>query len=109
MIGSILLMGATGVKLIGIFNRVMEEELLPGRRMRKTQRENKARFEQKHIETLDWGLAFTPEDMDKLNELLTNSELSDLLARGLTLRHKINVGKAAVGKAAVDEAVVGEA
>lgn len=93
MIGSILLMGATGVKMLNVFNRVMEEELLPGRRARKTRREKK------DIQKLDWGLAFTPEDMDKLDELLANAELSDLLARGMTLRHKINLGEAAAGEA----------
>lgn len=87
------MVGAAGVKVLQLFNKVMEEEILPGRRMRKTQRE------QQSVETVDWRLAFTPEDKEQLDELLKKTNLFELLERGFKLRHKIDEGEAAVAQA----------
>lgn len=83
----IILVGVTaGLKILGLVNSALEEEVLPRRRIKKAvaRKESPVRF--------TWNVAFTAEDNELILELDKHG-LSDLITRASILRKKLDAGE----------------
>ena len=89
MVGHLLVVGAACLGAVKLFNRVMEEELIPRRKMKKNKN---------NLVNIDWKFTFTTEEMEELGGIAAKTSLADLLGKGARLRRKIDEGTALTGE-----------